>query len=51
MSDQAAMQPVMVRMPEELYCQVKRLAEQDDRSVSWTIRRAVSEYLSTAGRS
>ena len=47
MSDQEPMQPVMVRMPETLYTEVKRIAEQDDRSISWMIRRAVSQFVDT----
>jgi predicted transcriptional regulator len=43
------MQPVMVRMPENLYAEVKRIAQQDDRSVSWTIRRAVTQYVANSG--
>ncbi len=46
MSDQEPMQPVMVRMPETLYAEVKRVAEQNERSISWMIRRAVSQFLS-----
>jgi predicted transcriptional regulator len=45
MADHEPMQPVMVRMPEELYSEVKRLANEDDRSISWTIRRAVTQYV------
>ena len=44
MSARQPMQPRMVRMPDDLYAEVQRLAEQDDRSVSWMIRRAVREY-------
>lgn len=44
------MQPVMVRMPGILHAEVKRIAERDDRTVSWVIRRAVMEYVAKMGK-
>jgi metal-responsive CopG/Arc/MetJ family transcriptional regulator len=32
-------------MPEDLYDQVKRVAEEEDRSISQMIRKAVKEYV------
>jgi predicted DNA-binding protein len=50
MTDQpATMQPVMVRMPEELYAEVKRLADEQDRTIAQTIRRAVKQYVQSGG--
>ena len=39
------MQPVMVRMPPDLYEAVKRDAEAEDRTMAQTIRRAVKQYI------
>jgi predicted HicB family RNase H-like nuclease len=38
-------QQVMVRMPPELHAEVKQRAEDEERSVAQTIRRAVRLYL------
>jgi len=43
MSD--TMQQVMIRMPSDMYDDVKRLAESEDRTVAAEIRRAVRHHL------
>lgn len=45
MSDTPSMQPVVVRMPDDLYNQLKQLAASEDRTVSQTIRRALKQYV------
>jgi len=39
------MQQVMIRMPSDMYDDVKRLAESEDRTVAAEIRRAVRHHL------
>ena len=42
------MQQVMVRLPPELYAQIKEIARGEDRGVAQTIRRALRQYCEAA---
>ena len=42
------MQPVMVRLPPDLYAEVKAVAQREDRTLAQTIRRAIRLYLEGA---
>jgi predicted DNA-binding protein len=44
MSD-TTMQQVLIRMPSEMYEEVKRRAENEDRTIAAEVRRAVRRYL------
>jgi hypothetical protein len=39
------MQPVLIRMPSDLYDQLKQHAEGEDRTIAAEVRRAVRRYL------
>jgi hypothetical protein len=39
----------MLRVPEDLYLQFKKLAERNDRPMSWELRRALVELLTANG--
>jgi hypothetical protein len=39
----------MLRVPEDLYLQFKKLAERNDRPMSWELRRILVEILTTNG--
>ncbi len=41
----ANLQPTVVRLPADLHAAVKQRAQQDDRTMAQTIRRAVKQYL------
>lgn len=43
----APLQPTVVRLPPEMHEAVKRRAEEEDRTMAQTIRRAVRQYLAT----
>jgi hypothetical protein len=39
----------MLRVPEDLYLQFKKLAERNDRPMSWELRRVLVELLTANG--
>lgn len=46
-ADEVETEPLSVRLPRDLTAQLKQRAEDEDRTIANTVRRAVKQYLAT----